>query len=254
MEFALKPTSETSNPSDETTRAYYDAFAERYDDKRGGNVRGGYHDLIDELEVGFVRSYAEGKDVLEVGCGTGLLLHRFAQFARRAEGIDLSEEMVARARARGLSASVATITELPFSDETFDVTCALKVLPHVPAIEDGIREMFRVTRRGGIVIMEVYNPSSLRALTKRLFGPKKTSRRFDEAAILTRFDTPRDIQRWVPTGATLVAERGVRIVTPTAAIFALPLVATLVREAERKLCDGPLRRFGGFYLAAYRKH
>ena len=64
--------------SESTSRSYYDEFAKRYDDRRGGRVRDGYHDLIDDLEVGFVRPFASGRDLLEVGCGTGLLLERFA--------------------------------------------------------------------------------------------------------------------------------------------------------------------------------
>src|SRR5580692_1674202 len=52
------------------TRAYYDEFAARYEERRDGRDPGGYHDLLDELEVGFVERYGRGRDVLEVGCGT----------------------------------------------------------------------------------------------------------------------------------------------------------------------------------------
>lgn len=249
----MSDTSQRKLGAEDTTRAYYDAFSERYDAQRGGNVSGGYHDLVDDLEVGFVRKFAEGRDLLEVGCGTGLLLERFATFARRAEGVDLSEGMIEKARARGLSVRVASATEIPFPDATFDVTCALKVLPHVRDIHRAAAEMFRVTRPGGVVVLEVYNPWSLRALTKKLFAPRKTSTTFDESAILTRFDSPADVARWVPPGATLVDARGVRIVTPVAGVFRVPGLGTLARAAEEALCDGPLRRFGGFYLLAYRK-
>ena len=37
--------------SHESNRAYYDAFAERYEDMRGENDPGGYHELLDELET-----------------------------------------------------------------------------------------------------------------------------------------------------------------------------------------------------------
>lgn len=249
----LSDTQREEAGGEEKTRAYYDAFAERYDDKRGGNVSGGYHDLIDDLEVEFIRRFAEGKDLLEVGCGTGLLLERFARFARRAEGVDLSDGMIERARARGLSVRVASATDIPFADGSFDVTCALKVLPHVRDIEKAAAEMFRVTKPGGTVVLEVYNPWSLRALTKKLFAPRKTSTTYDESAILTRFDSPDDVARWVPQGATRIAARGVRIVTPVASIFEVPVLGAVARTAEQALCDGPLSRFGGFYLIAYRK-
>src|SRR4051812_20099460 len=66
----------------DATRAYYDEFAARYEAKRGGRDPSGYHDLVDDLEVAFVERFGRGRDVLEVGCGTGLLLERFQAFAR----------------------------------------------------------------------------------------------------------------------------------------------------------------------------
>ena len=42
---------EANKPHLDATRAYYDEFSTRYDDKRGGRVRGGYHDLLDDLEL-----------------------------------------------------------------------------------------------------------------------------------------------------------------------------------------------------------
>src|SRR5262245_4442602 len=110
------------------TRAYYDEFSQRYEDKRGGREPGGYHDLIDDLEVDLVARHATGKDVLEVGCGTGLLLERFAKFAKSAKGVDLSPGMLEKARGRGLDVAEASASELPFEAGSFDVACSFKVL------------------------------------------------------------------------------------------------------------------------------
>src|SRR5580692_11574286 len=98
------------------TRAYYDTFASRYEDARDGRDPAGYHDLVDDLEVGFVERFGRGREVLEVGCGTGLLLRRIEGFARSARGVDLSPGMLERARARGLSVTEASATDLPFPD------------------------------------------------------------------------------------------------------------------------------------------
>src|ERR1051326_5452733 len=84
------------------TRAYYDEFSHRYEAKRGGRDPGGYHDLVDDLEIDLVARYGASHDVLEVGCGTGLLLERIAAFAKTARGVDLSPGMLAKARERGL--------------------------------------------------------------------------------------------------------------------------------------------------------
>lgn len=235
------------------TRRYYDEFAERYDDERGGRVPGGYHDLIDDLEIGFLRRFAQDRHVLEVGCGTGLLLARMATFASAAVGVDLSPGMLDRARARGLDVHEGSATALPFPDAHFDVVCSFKVLAHVRDIDQALAEMTRVTRSGGTLVLEFYNPHSLRALAKRLGPAGAISHTTTEAAVHTRFDTPADVLRRLPPGCTLIAQRGIRILIPSAAALRVPILGPLLRATEERLCDTPLARFGGFWVAAIRK-
>ncbi len=235
------------------TRAYYDEFAERYEARRDGRDPGGYHDLLDELEAGFVERYGRGRDVLEVGCGTGLVLRRIGEFARSAKGVDLSPGMLERARARGLDVAEASATSLPFADASFDVACAFKVLAHVREVEAALAEMARVVRPGGHVLAELYNPVSFRGLAKR-FGPAGAiSDKSDERAVFTRFDAPWDIHRILPASLRLVGSRGIRIVTPGAFALSLPVVGRALRKAEHALCDTPLRYLGGFWIAALEK-
>jgi ubiquinone/menaquinone biosynthesis C-methylase UbiE len=240
-------------PDLSATRAYYDEFSRRYDAQRGGSEPGGYHDLIDDLEVDFVERFARGLDVLEVGCGTGLLLSRIRAFARSARGVDLSPGMLERARSRGLDVAVASATELPFPPETFDVACSFKVLPHVRDIRRALNEMVRVVRPGGVVIAEFYNPFSIRGLVKRLGPAGAISDTTNEDAVYTRFDAPSDVERLLPPGTRIIASRGARIVIPVAAAMRVPVARALLRKAEWALCDSPLRRFGGFWMAAARK-
>ena len=245
---SLEPTGEL-----DATRAYYDEFSTRYDDRRGGREPFGYHDLIDDLEIGFCERFGRGGDVLEVGCGTGLLLEKLRQFARSARGIDLSPGMLERARERGLDVDLGSATELPYEDARFDLTCSFKVLPHVREIGRAMREMARVTRPGGTVVAEFYNPVSLRGLVKRLGPARSVSHRTREDQVFTRFDTPWDAPRHCPPELSLIAMRGVRIVTPAAAAMRVPGIRALFNRAERSLCDSPLRYFGGFAVLAFRK-
>ncbi|MGE3674123.1 MAG: class I SAM-dependent methyltransferase, partial [Polyangiaceae bacterium] len=153
--------------SHDSNRAYYDAFSKRYEALRGTNDPGGYHELLDELEASFVERFATGRDVLEVGCGTGLVLSRIARFAKHAQGLDLSPGMLEKAKERGLDVTLGSATDLPFPDASFDVTCSFKVLAHVPDLEKALSEMARVTRPGGMVLAELYNPNSFRGVVKR---------------------------------------------------------------------------------------
>src|SRR5580658_9588679 len=239
--------------SPEATRAYYDEFSDRYEAERRPNRPDGYHALIDDLEVELVERYGRGRDVLECGAGTGLLLERMAAFARSAKGIDLSPGMLARAQARGLDVREASVTEIPFADASFDVVCAFKVLAHVPEIEKALAEMARVTRPGGVVIAEFYNPVSLRGLVKRLGPAGRISGATREDAVYTRFDAPWVVPRLLPPSLTLEAVRGVRIVTPAAAAMRIPGVRAVLRSVERRLADTRAAFFAGFYVAVLRK-
>ncbi len=241
------------DPELDKTRAYYDDFAKRYEDKRRPNDGGGYHALIDDLEIELVHRYGDGRDVLECGCGTGLILERVREFARTAKGIDLSPGMLDRARARGLDVREGSVTSLPFEDATFDVTCSFKVLAHVPEIERALAEMARVTRPGGVVLAEFYNPLSFRALAKRIGPAGKISDAKRESDVFTRFDAPWEVRRLAPKGTRLEAARGVRIVTPAAAAMRVPGVRTVLRRVEHLLADTPASFFGGFYVAVFRK-
>ncbi len=239
--------------SADANRQYYDAFSADYERERGRNDPGGYHELLDELEAGYVSRYGAGRDVLEVGCGTGLVLLRIREFARTARGVDLSPGMLEKARARGLDVKLGSATELPFEANQFDVTCSFKVLAHVPDIEQALAEMARVTRPGGTILAEFYNPYSLRGLAKRLGPAGKIAEGANEHDVYTRFDSPARAKELTPRGCVFVGARGVRITIPSARFMKPKLGRRLFRAAEHALCDSPLNRLAGFYVAAYEK-
>ncbi len=234
-------------------RTYYDDFAARYEAERRTVRPDGYHALLDDLEVDFALRFGGGRDVLEVGCGTGLILQRLAAECRSARGVDLSPGMLDKARERGLDVQVGSATELPFEDDSFDMVCSFKVLAHVPEIGKALQEMVRVTRPGGHVLAEFYNPVSLRALAKRLGPARSISDARKEDAVYTRFDAPWQVRRMLPHNTRIVMSRGVRIVIPTALVMRVPVARTVFRKLEWALCDGPLSRLGGFWIAAIRK-
>lgn len=237
----------------DATRAYYDEFSKIYEKHRRPNDKGGYHALLDDLEVELCARYATGNDILECGCGTGLILERLAEFANRAAGIDLSPGMLSLARERGLEVKEGSVTALPFDDATFDVTCSFKVLAHVPDIGKALAEMARVTKPGGVILAEFYNPISLRGLAKRLGPAGKIGESTKESAVYTRFDAPWVLPRILPPNTRIETARGIRIVTPAAAVMRVPILRGMLRRAERLLCDSPAAALGGFYIAVIRK-
>jgi len=235
--------------SDERSRAYYDDFSERYERER----HHGYHALLDELELEVAEPFVSGRDVLEVGCGTGLILAGLARTARHAEGVDLSPGMLELARERGLEVKEASATTLPYPDASFDAVVSFKVLAHVPEIERALGEMARVCRVGGHVLAELYNPWSLRYLAKRLAGPGKISLARSEDDVFTRWDSPARLRKMMPASLELVGIRGIRIVTPAAFAHRIPLLGAALPRLERLAMATPLRYFGGFIVAVGRK-
>ncbi len=235
--------------SSSDVRAYYDDFSRTYD--RGRDR--GYHRMIDEIESAAVIDVARDRDALEVGCGTGLVLERVAREARRAVGVDLSPGMLSHARARGLEVLEGDATALPFADASFDVAYSFKVLAHVPDIDRAIAEMFRVVRPGGHVLIEVYNRTSLRFLSRWLGGARRIGVAHDESDVPTRWETVEAALARLPAGASLERVVGARVLTPAAPAHRIPVVGSVLRAAERAVARGPLARFGGFVVLVTRK-
>lgn len=233
------------------TRAYYDDFSTRYDDARGH----GYHALLDELETECVRRWLEGDRVLEVGCGTGLLLERVRRFAARSAGMDLSPGMLARARARGLPVTRASATALPYREGSFDLVFSFKVLPHVDPLDQALAEVARVLDRGGIALLEFYNPRSLRGLWKKVrWWQERVGRASHDREVYTAYHDPGQARACArAAGLEVVGASGIFVVTPHPLLHRVPIAAPLLAAAERALRDGPLREFGGFYILACRK-
>lgn len=231
-------------------QTYYDDFAGWYERERHLP----YHRMLDDLEVEIVERYARGKSVLEVGCGTGLILDRVARFASESRGIDLSAGMLARAAGRGLGVSQASATQLPVADHSVDVAYSFKVLAHIPDIAGAMSEMARVVRPGGYVIAEFYNARSIRRLVKAVKPPTAVSDQTNDEHVYTRYDDATAIRSYLPMSLDWIATRGIRVVTPVAAVLRIPVVGRALRWAEHRLADAPVARdHGGFLVAICQK-
>jgi ubiquinone/menaquinone biosynthesis C-methylase UbiE len=132
--------------------------------------------------------------VLEVGVGTGKNL---AHYPRDVDvtGIDLSSRMLDRARAKMVSVHVkaelveADVQDLPFDDDTFDTAVGTCVFCSVADPVQGLRELSRVVRPDGqILLLEHVRPTNrflgrladlVSVATRRIFG-FRTNRRTEE--------------------------------------------------------------------------
>lgn len=147
--------------------------------------------------------------VIEAGVGTGRNLEHYPVGGAQVTGVDVSHGMLARARRRaerrpGTVLVQADVQDLPFPDATFDTAVATCVFCSVADPVRGLRELGRVTRpEGRILLLEHVRPRSpllgriadlLTPLTRRLFG-FRVNRRTEEnvaAAGLEIVDVRRD--------------------------------------------------------------
>jgi len=125
--------------------------------------------------------------VLDAGCGTGEFASRIT--VAEVVCIDISPAAVEAARARGLSAQVADIQNLPFKDNSFDVVSCNWVLYHLPNRKKGIAELHRVLRPEGF-LMGIYNADDhLRELWQAIGDPWISHHDFNCATAIKELKT-----------------------------------------------------------------
>ena len=142
-------------------------------------------EVLEEIlrpELGPLRSLS----VLDVGCGTGTTDRLFRPRVGSLHGVDISEEMLAKARHHVPDTEYRWYDgeKLPFPDESFDVVVTICVLHHVPISRrfKFVSEMVRVTRARGVVAVFEHNP--MNPLTRRAVN----SCEFDNDAVLLTCD------------------------------------------------------------------
>jgi SAM-dependent methyltransferase len=231
------------------TIEYYDDFSSWYEKER----KHGYHAMLDRLELEVIRPFAEGRDVLEVGAGTGLIMEGLGDAPKSKVGLDISSGMLRKARERGFNVVQGSATDLPFENERFDLAYSFKVLAHIPDIEKVLSEMSRVLRPGGVMVAEFYNAHSIRNLAKRIGGPGNISENRTEAEVYCRWDTPDQIMGYLPCDVKFEGWRGVRVLTPGAFAFRVQTIGKVLSFLENKVLDSALARFGGFLIAVCTK-
>jgi SAM-dependent methyltransferase len=147
------------------TRAFFSTRAATWDTKFGDDLPA-YSAAIAQARI------PAGGVVIDVGCGTGRALPAL----RHAVGphgtviaVDLTPEMLRHARVRGRAANAALVLadarHLPFAGASADAVFAAGLITHMPDTEAGLRQLARVTRPGGLLVL--FHPSGRAALAAR---------------------------------------------------------------------------------------
>lgn len=178
-------------------RAYWDHHIHDLDITRHPVGSRGFFDDLDQyhfeklhhlLRLVDFDGYA-AREVLEVGCGAGVDLARFAKGGAVVTGVDLAPSAIELARANFAQQQltgafhVADGERLPFPDASFDFVFAHGVVQYTTDPKRLVEECRRVLRPGGEAIFQVYNRISwLNALSKVM----KVGLEHDDAPVLLK--------------------------------------------------------------------
>jgi SAM-dependent methyltransferase len=131
-----------------------------------------------------------GKDVLDVGCGAGVEVVRFARGRARVTGVDIAQSAVDLARANltqqhlAASLAVADGEALPFVDRSFDLIYAHGVVQYTSDDRRLVAECHRALKPGGLAIFQMYNRRSWLHLLSKVM---KTPLEHEDAPVLRRY-------------------------------------------------------------------
>jgi ubiquinone/menaquinone biosynthesis C-methylase UbiE len=105
-----------------------------------------------------------GETILDAGCGTGVFTSDFLSFGPFITGLEISIPMLRKARRKIESLSFRAVTgdmmSLPFADEVFDKVVSVTALEFIEDARRAVSELFRVTHRGGIIVVATLNSLS----------------------------------------------------------------------------------------------
>lgn len=123
--------------------ARYDGFADWYDAELA-NTEGGE---AARRIVARLLGNGSGR-LLDLGCGTGLLAVSLARLGWSVTGVDISEDQLRLARARGVDGQVGDARELPFSHSTFDAAVSFFTHTDLDDFALALKEVARVLKPG----------------------------------------------------------------------------------------------------------
>lgn len=117
--------------------------------------------LKNAVEIGTIRRFANGPEIVDIGVGTGRAALPLVADGYRVTGIDSSQAMLDETRrlAAGapISLEVGDLAALPCKDHAFDCAVALNVLVHFPNWRESLLEWKRVVRPGGRMVFDIHS-------------------------------------------------------------------------------------------------
>tara|TARA_Y100001970_G_scaffold293953_1_gene445016 strand:- start:2181 stop:2921 length:741 start_codon:yes stop_codon:yes gene_type:complete len=151
---------------DKENRKLYKKLSGKYDKTRYGSRSLSNYERICNESIENVIKIKNNMKLLDVATGTGRIPYHLSESGADITAIDLTEEMLERAKLKGgktnIKFMVANARSLPFEDESFDLVTSIRFfhLLDQPIQEEVFKEMFRVAKPGGLIVFEHNNAFS----------------------------------------------------------------------------------------------
>lgn len=114
----------------------------------------------EDATVQLIERYSKPKQrMLDAGCGMGDLLERCPGLIRN--GIDISADYLEVAKERGLNVTQGRLEKMPYEAAAFDLVVCTDVLEHVFDLNRVVRELLRVLKAGGVLIVRTPDSEDL---------------------------------------------------------------------------------------------
>ena len=151
-------------------KAVFDEWPEKYDQWFTTPIGSLVRKYESELMLDFLKP-APGGIILDAGCGTGIFTREIISSGSKVVGLDISFSMLLRARNKFRGSSftpmLGDISALPFHAESFDKVVSITALEFIADARSAVAELFRVAKRGGIVVVAALNSKGLWAERRR---------------------------------------------------------------------------------------
>lgn len=145
----------------EKTRNLYNKIARDYHEKRRNPESASWNDFLENPAINSVlQPMVEGRKVLDLGCGTGLLSGKIHAWGGMVNGIDISESMIEIARENypSIDFEVADTRQLPFDDNHYEIVASSLVMHYTRDLKQGFAEVSRVLKDGGDFVFTMHHP------------------------------------------------------------------------------------------------
>ncbi len=151
-------------------KAIFDEWPDKYDQWFTTPIGALVKKYESELILDFLKP-APGEMILDAGCGTGVFTRDIISSGSKVIGLDISFPMLRRAREKSGGVRFHPIwgdlSTLPFREESFDKVVSVTALEFIAEAKAAVAELFRVARRGGMVVMATLNSRSPWAARRR---------------------------------------------------------------------------------------